>query len=40
MGHDSEDCGMIKSDFELYLTGIDLHVKFYTTIQNCPQLFK
>jgi hypothetical protein len=38
MGHDPKDCGMTKSDFEIYLVG--LRIIFHGAVQNHLQTFK
>jgi hypothetical protein len=38
MGHDPEDCGMLKSDFEMYY--VDMRTIFHATIENHPQTLK
>jgi serine/threonine protein kinase len=38
MGHDPEDCGMSRSDFEIYSVG--MRTIFHASIENRPQTLK
>jgi hypothetical protein len=38
MGHDLEDCGMSRSDFEIY--SVDMQTIFLAIIKNRPQTLK